>query len=41
MKMPVPSQKSERSCICVYRVSLLLFTTIFLLDFELFLLILR
>ena len=32
--MPVPSEESERSCVCVLKVEiLLLFSVIFLLDF--------
>ena len=33
IEVPVPSQESERSCICVLRVSFLPLSTFFLLDF--------
>ena len=37
IEVPVPSQEIEQSCICVLRVSILLLSTVFLLDFiELF-----
>ena len=32
--IPVPSQESDRSCICVLGISILHISTIFLLDFE-------
>ena len=33
IEVPVPSKKSERSCICVLEVSIMPFSTIFLFDF--------
>jgi hypothetical protein len=33
IEMPVPSQEIEGSCICLLRVSIFSFSTIFLLDF--------
>jgi hypothetical protein len=36
IEVSVPSQESERSCICVLHVSILPLSTIFILDLEMF-----
>jgi hypothetical protein len=36
IEVPVPSQESERSCICVLEVLIFTLSTIFLLNLELF-----